>query len=128
MQPPPPENVRTAPGIVAIPENRDLSQFKGMKVFNLADLDQAPQPRAQGQPTYPFEMRRAGITGEVTVDFIVDNEGNVQNAYPLKSTQREFETAAVAAVSKWKFKAGRKGGRAVPTHMQVPIVFTLNDE
>ena len=23
---------------------------------------------------------------------------------------------------------GRKGGRDVPTHMQVPIVFTLNEE
>jgi hypothetical protein len=29
---------------------------------------------------------------------------------------------------KWKFKPGRKSGRDVPTHMQVPIVFTLNEE
>ena len=41
---------------------------------------------------------------------------------------RAFEAAAVQAVTKWKFKAGKKGGRNVPTHMQVPIVFTLNDE
>jgi periplasmic protein TonB len=128
MQPPPPENVRPATGIIAIPENRDMSQFRGMKVFNLADLDQQPQARYQGPPQYPFEMRRAGITGEVTVDFIVDPDGKVQNAYAVKSTQREFEAAAVTAVSKWQFKAGRKGGRTVPTHMQVPIVFTLNDE
>ena len=40
----------------------------------------------------------------------------------------QFEAAAVQAVSKWKFKPGRKGGRDVPTHMQVPIVFTLNEE
>ena len=43
-------------------------------------------------------------------------------------SQREFESAAVQAVSKWKFKPGRKGGRAVNTHMQVPIVFTLNED
>jgi protein TonB len=99
-----------------------------MKVFNIADLDQQPVPRVRIQPQYPFEMRRAGVTGEVVVDFIVDANGDVQNAYAIKSSQREFEQPAVQAVAKWKFKAGRKGGRNVNTHMQVPIVFTLNDE
>ena len=128
MQPPPPENVKPATGIVAIPENRDMSQFRGMQVFDIGSLDQQPQARLQQQPQYPFEMRRAGIVGEVLVDFIVDSNGDVQNAYAIKSTQREFEANAVQAVSKWKFKPGRKGGRAVNTHMQVPLVFKLNDD
>lgn len=128
IQPPPPENVRPATGIVAIPENRDMSQFRGMKVFDLASLDQRPVARVQGPPQYPFEMRRAGVTGEVVVDFIVDANGDVQNAYAIRSSQREFEQPAVQAVSKWKFKPGRKGGRNVPTRMQVPIVFSLNED
>ena len=73
-------------------------------------------------------MRRAGITGEVVVEFIVDANGDVRNAFAVRSTQRDFEQAAVQAVSKWKFRPGKKGGRAVNTRMQVPIVFTLNDE
>lgn len=128
IQPPPPENVKPAAGIIAIPENRDMSRFRGMEVFDLSKLDQQPVPRFQARPQYPFEMRRAGIAGEVVVDFIVDSNGDVQNAYAIRSSQREFEAAAVAAVSKWKFKPGRKGGRNVNTHMQVPIVFTLNEE
>lgn len=128
IQPPPPENVKPATGIVSIPENRDMTQFRGMKVFDINSLDQQPVARVRQQPQYPFEMRRAGVTGEVTVDFIVDINGDVQNAYAIKSTQREFEQPAVQAVSKWKFKPGKKGGRNVNTHMQVPIVFTLNDE
>jgi protein TonB len=128
IQPPPPENVKLATGALTIPQNRDLSSFRGMQVFNLSDLDQTPQPRVQGKPQYPFEMKRAGIQGEVVVDFIVDSEGNVQQAYAIKSSQREFEAPAVQAVSKWKFRAGRRGGKNVNTHMQVPIVFTLNDE
>ena len=52
----------------------------------------------------------------------------MRNAYAARSTQREFESAAVQAVSKWKFRPGKKSGRAVNTHMQVPIVFTLNEE
>jgi periplasmic protein TonB len=43
----------------------------------------------------------------------------------VKSSQREFEAAAVQAVSQWKFTPGRKRGSNVNTHMQVPIVFSL---
>lgn len=129
IQPPPPENVRPAAGVMTIPAQRDMSQFRGMQVFDLASLDQQPVPRGvRAQPQYPYEMRRAGTAGEVTVDFIVDTDGNVQNAAAIKSTHREFEQPAVAAVQKWKFRPGRKGGRNVNVHMQVPIVFQLNED
>jgi periplasmic protein TonB len=128
IQPPPPENVAISASMNIVPEIRDPNMFRGMKVFDISMLDQQPAPRFQARPQYPFEMRRAGIAGEVVVDFIVDTNGDVQNAYAIRSSQREFEAAAVQAVSKWKFKPGRKGGRDVPTHMQVPIVFTLNEE
>ena len=84
-----------------------------------------PVARVQQNPIYPYEMRRAGITGEVNIGFIVDSNGDVRDAYTISSTRREFETAAVQAVSKWKFRPGRKSGRAVFTHMQVPIQFQL---
>lgn len=127
VQPPPPDNVKPSAGIIQIPETRNTS-FQGMEVFDIANLDQTPVPRFQARPQYPFEMRRAGIAGEVVVDFIVDTRGDVHNAYAIRSSQREFEAAAVQAVSKWKFRPGRKGGRNVNTHMQVPIVFTLSEE
>ena len=101
-----------------------MSNFRGVQVFDISKLDQTPVPKYQAKPQYPFEMRRAGIGGEVTVDFIIDTNGDVQNAYASKSSQREFEAAAVQAVSKWKFRPGRKGGKDVITHMVVPIVFT----
>ena len=128
IQPPPPEGVTISATMNIVPEIRDPNMFRGMKVFDISMLDVTPVPKFQARPQYPFEMRRAGIAGEVVVDCIVDTAGDVQNAYALRSSQREFEAAAVQAVAKWKFKPGRKGGRDVPTHMQVPIVFTLNEE
>jgi protein TonB len=128
IQPPPPEGVTISSSMNIVPEVRDPNMFRGMKVFDISMLDQTPVAKFQARPQYPFEMRRAGIAGEVVVDFIVDTNGDVQNAFALRSSQREFEAAAVQAVSKWKFKPGRKSGRDVPTHMQVPIVFTLNEE
>lgn len=128
IQPPPPEGLTISANMNIVPEVRDPNMFKGMQVFDISKLDQTPVARLQGRPQYPFEMRRAGIAGEVVVDFLVDVNGDVQNAYAIRSSQREFEAAAVQAVSKWKFKPGRKGGRDVITHMQVPIVFTLNED
>jgi protein TonB len=128
LAPPPPEGLRPNQGVFTIPENRSGGIGKGIEVFDISKLDQIPEPKYRVAPQYPFEMRRAGVAGEVTVDFIVDSNGNVMNAYAFKSSQREFEAAAVLAVGKWKFKPGRKGGRNVNTHMQVPIVFTLNED
>lgn len=127
MQPPPPDSLKLNAGALDIPSNRDMSSFRGMEVFDISKLDQIPQPRFRTPPQYPFEMRRAGIAGEVLVEFLVDTEGDVQNAFSAKSSQKEFESAAVQAVSKWKFRPGRKNGQNVVTRMQVPIVFTLNE-
>ena len=126
IEPPPPDLSALSKNIVNIPETRNPLQ--GIEVFDISKLDQVPSPRFQARPQYPFEMRRAGISGEVLVDFIVDTNGDVRNAFAVHSSQREFEAAAVQAVSKWKFRAGRKNGHAVFTHMQVPIVFTLDQD
>jgi periplasmic protein TonB len=126
IEPPPPDLSAFAKSAVKIPETR-TGFGKGIEVFDISKLDQQPEPRFQARPVYPFEMRRAGISGDVLVDFIVDTDGNVRNATAAHSSQREFEPAAIQAVSKWRFKPGRKNGHSVFTHMQVPIVFTLDE-
>lgn len=132
VQPPPPPNMGRPTGMTNIPIGRATGSSigKGLgQIFDLKNLDQIPQERGvRAKPVYPFEMRRAGINGKVLVEFIVDTNGDVRDARAVNSTQREFESAAIVAVSKWKFKPGRKGGKAVNTRMQVPIVFSLNDE
>ena len=68
IQPPPPEGVTISASMNIVPEIRDPNMFKGMKVFDISMLDQVPTPKFQAKPQYPFEMRRAGIAGEVVVD------------------------------------------------------------
>lgn len=128
LQPPPPEGLKPNAGAIVIPQGAGRGLGKGIEVFDISKLDQVPVAKFQARPQYPFEMRRSGVAGEVVVDFIVDTNGDVRNAYAARSTQREFEASAVQAVSKWKFRPGKKAGRAVNTHMQVPIVFTLNED
>jgi protein TonB len=126
IEPPPPDLSALSKNIVKIPETR--TGLAGIEVFDISKLDQAPVAKFQARPVFPFEMRRQGISGEVQVDFIVDTNGDVRNAFAVHASFRDFEAPAVQAVSKWKFRPGRKNGHAVFTHMQVPIVFTLSED
>jgi protein TonB len=121
LEPPPPQNLEMTKGIITIPKN--TGDFRGMKVFNIADLDEQAEPRFQPKPIYPADMNAQHISGTVVVQFIVDSNGDVQNAYAKSSTRREFESSAVTAVRKWKFRPGRKAGHAVAFRMEIPIEF-----
>jgi periplasmic protein TonB len=120
----PPAPAASAPGVTFEVPKAPLPP----DTFDVSQLDVVPVPRFQARPQYPFALRRDGIPGEAVTDFIVDTDGNVQRAYAIRATHPAFADAAVAAVMKWKFKPGRKNGREVNTHMQVPIVFTLNEQ
>jgi len=81
----------------------------------------------QDRPVYPFAMRASSMRGEVVVDFIVDIEGRVRNAHVVRSLNPAFDDPAIEAVRKWRFEPARAGDRPIASHMQVPIVFALED-
>ncbi len=54
--------------------------------------------------------------------------GTATNSADTAEAGRLLEASAVEAVAQWKFVAGRKGGREVNTHMQVPIMFALSGD
>jgi protein TonB len=125
VEPPPPSSLNV--GNVNI--NLQRANLRNVKVFDLADLDQQPVPRFKAPVNYPAEMRINGTTGTTTVGFICDYEGHVENAAVVTSSgSNELDQAAVAGVSRWIFKPGRKNGHAVNAHMQVPIVFDLSGQ
>jgi protein TonB len=125
VTPPPPPGIPTVPGLVTIPSGSPSLHHEIGKIFDPSQLERVPVAKTQMEPNYPYEMKRDGVEGEVTVCFIVDVNGDVLAPYAAASTRREFEAPAVQAVSKWKFKPGWKGGRAVNTRMSVPLVFRI---
>lgn len=131
IQPPPPPGLEVAKGAVSIPVTRPGTNFaKGMKdLFDIANLDQIPVVRLSVKPNYPFEMSRNSIEGYATVQFIVTSVGDVLDAHAIDSSHREFEQPAIDAVTKWKFRPGKKGGRSVNTNkVQQKILFTLEGD
>ncbi len=85
----------------------------------------SPRPLYQTPPVYPPEMAASSTEGDVTVEFIVDNNGDTRELRVVRSTRKEFEGAAVAAVSQWKFVPGQIRGRNIATRISQKLVFAL---
>lgn len=87
--------------------------------------DVPPKAIKQVPPDYPFGLRYAGVTGKVTLDFIVDTKGNVTEVHVARSNNPYFERPAIDAVMKWKFEPAQKNGRPVNARARIDIPFTL---
>ena len=76
---------------------------------------------------YPEIARRAGIEGQVVIQFVVDENGNVSNVSVLQDIGGGTGEAAMEAIQQTEWEPGRQRGRAVPVRFQVPIRFTLQN-
>ena len=76
---------------------------------------------------YPEMARRAGIEGRVYVQFIVNEQGQVENPVVVRGIGGGADEEAVRAVSQAKFKPGMQRGRPVRVQYSLPIVFQLQN-
>jgi protein TonB len=97
--------------------------FGPVGIPEAVSLDRIPRAVVQPAPDYPDLLRREGVDGAVTVQFVVDTNGQVMSAEAVKWTHREFVAPAVRAVLRWRFQPGTMDGRKVRFRMAVPIEF-----
>ena len=118
---------------VEIETNIDFNEFeappppKVEEVYEFYNVEQPPQLSKYADPQYPEMARRAGIEGRVTVQVIVDENGNVVpgSARVLSSTNEVFNQAALQAALKCKFVPGKMGDRHVRVRVNIPFTFKL---
>jgi TonB family protein len=94
-----------------------------------APMDNLVPPKAvsQGRPDYPIAMRRYGLRGEVTIEFMVSSEGTVKNPVIISSNNPAFDEPALRALLAWKFQPATRNGQPVELKLRVPIIFQLGD-
>jgi protein TonB len=98
-------------------------------IYNSANADAQPRLKAaRTDPVYPLEMKKAGITGKVVFQFIIDRTGAVRDVVILSSPHKAFEKPTIDAVSQWRFSPGIKAGRAVNVRMQGDLTFGLVED
>lgn len=76
---------------------------------------------------YPEIAQRAGITGRVFVQFVVDEKGNVTNPQVIRGIGGGCDEEAIRVVSQAKFKPGMQRGKPVRVRYVIPLLFTLKD-
>lgn len=76
---------------------------------------------------YPEMARRAGIEGRVYVQFIVNEQGNVENAQVIRGIGGGADEEALRVVKDAKFKPGMQRGRPVRVQYSLPIFFRLQN-
>lgn len=99
----------------------------GPHLWKATQLDNAPRVKFQARPVYPFGLRQAGMSGEVLVDFLVDEQGRVSDIRVVRSTHPEFEEPTIRAVSQWKFEPGKRQGRVVRFRMSQQVGFMIGE-
>ena len=80
----------------------------------------------QGRVVYPDAAKADGAQGRVFVQFVVDEEGQVQDATIARSPDPRLGEAALAAVRATEFTPGRTAdGQAVKVRYALPVNFKL---
>ncbi|MEX0320716.1 MAG: energy transducer TonB [Puniceicoccaceae bacterium] len=152
--PPPPDEVDTDPDIDEPEEDRERPDLKPMEViFNpvnyddlidngvylpgttqdavdnivhdIGDLTKPPRPLRAKSPVFPHELKAAGISGRVLVQYIVRADGSVGSIRILNTTHQAFSDSAIRAIRKWIFQPGEKEGRQVNTRVRQAIPFNI---
>lgn len=84
-------------------------------------------PLQRMAPQYPRDASRAGITGWVQLEVLVNADGSVRSAKVLDAKPKGlFEAPAVAAVLKWKFKPKVVNGTPVAQRGSQKIEFNIS--
>ncbi|WP_412063646.1 energy transducer TonB [Rubrivirga sp. IMCC45206] len=109
--PPPPEPEPTEPEIF------EVAEVQPVLVGGIEDL--------QRRVEYPEFARRAGIEGQVVVQFVVDERGNVVDPVAVRSPNELLSEAAIKAVRESRFTPGQQRGRPVKVRFAVPVTFRL---
>jgi protein TonB len=79
----------------------------------------------QSSANYPEFAKKAGIEGRVIVQFVVDEQGNVQDPKVTRGVHKLLNEEAIKAVKDQNFEPGKQRGEAVKVQMSLPVTFRL---
>lgn len=111
--PPPPENKETEEDFFIVVEEQPKL------IGGMAWLQKCPE--------YPEMARKAGIEGRVTIQFIVNKKGEIENPKVIRGIGGGADEEALRCVKKAKFIPGRQRGKPVRVQYSVPVFFKLRN-
>ena len=99
---------------------------KDRQILELEEVDESPHKIYHIQPPYPYYARTKRIEGDVTLQFMVDEKGNVSSVQVLDVYGFDgFGASARETVLKWRFKPATYFGKPVAVWCIQKISFNL---
>lgn len=96
-------------------------------IYGIGDIDSPLTVLVRIPPVYPIRAQRRGIEGVVTVRFIVNENGLVEDVRIVKADpENVFEKSVIQCVSSWRFNPGTVEGMPVKTMAETIIRFNLD--
>jgi protein TonB len=86
-----------------------------------------PQPIKQTAPRYPTLARDAHLSGEVVIDAVLDERGNVTEMKVLSGPPL-FYAAAMEALREWKYEPTYLNDEPISVQLIVTITFRLDHQ
>ena len=89
------------------------------------EVDELPEIKGRLRPDYPERLRRAGITGQVNLEYVIAYTGRVDtgSVRVIATTDPAFAMSSIAAVLGASFKPALRAGRPVAVLVRQTIRF-----
>ncbi|HEY9154913.1 MAG TPA: energy transducer TonB [Opitutaceae bacterium] len=95
------------------------------QILDVKVLSKIPVAVYRSRPTYPLNLRKAGVTGKVVIGFVITKEGRVVNLHVVSATNLEFALSAMECLSQWRFKPGERNGVPVNCRVTMPMSYDI---
>jgi TonB family protein len=94
----------------------------------IASPQDGPQTKKSVDPAYPEILKRAGIEGEVFIKAVINEQGFVEKAEVIKTSNKDFNAATIDAAKKWEFVPANKDGKAIKAEVTIPFRYRLAEK
>jgi protein TonB len=95
--------------------------------YRAAELGTVPKVVSPSTPAYPPSLEEEGFEGEVRLELVISEKGEVVQAKVLRSDHELFSESALAAVKKYRFTQGRlKDGTVVEALIEFVVKFEIS--
>jgi periplasmic protein TonB len=94
-------------------------------VLAVTEVDQPPELERELHPQYPEALRRAGVSGQVDLEYVIQSSGRIDSGtvVVLESSHPAFAESARQAVLMARFKPARRAGLPVAVKVRQRIRF-----
>jgi TonB family protein len=84
-----------------------------------------PSKLTDRRPVYPDEARKARVQGVVILELVVERDGSVSSARPLRSLPMGLTEAAIEAARSWRYQPATLDGQPVSVFLAAAVVFSI---